>query len=68
MVDAAVLDSRQDDWRHNSMKVKRVRLAIKEALDQHGQSLANARADYAAGEEYRELEQLLELVKQQHEY
>src|SRR5439155_25065427 len=32
-IDAAVLASRQDDWRSNTFKVRRVRLAIKGALE-----------------------------------
>ena len=35
-VDAAVLGSRQDSWRDNRFKVKKVRLAIIEALRAHG--------------------------------
>ena len=51
-VDSAVRASRQDDWRGNSFKVKKVRLAIKAVLkDDEGLT-----------------EQVLELVKNQHEY
>jgi hypothetical protein len=33
-VDSAVRSSRQDDWRSNVFKVKKVKLAIKAALEQ----------------------------------
>ncbi|MNF82464.1 hypothetical protein D3C84_647700 [compost metagenome] len=67
-VDAAVLDSRQDDWRGNAMKIKRVRLAIKNVLDQWGKDSAETLGDYIAGQDNEWLEALLELVKHQHEY
>lgn len=67
-VDAAVLDSRQDDWRSNSMKIKRVRLAIKNVLDQWGKDSAESQGSYSAGQDSEQLEALLELVKHQHEY
>ncbi len=67
-VDAAVLDSRQDDWRGNTMKIKRVRLAIKQVLDQWGKDAAESQGDYQAGSENERLEALVELVKHQHEY
>jgi type I restriction enzyme R subunit len=51
-VDAAVRQSRQDDWRNNAFKIRRVKLAIKAVLDDD-----EARA-----------EQVLELVKNQNEY
>lgn len=51
-VHEAVYANRQDDWRNNSFKVKRVRNAIKAAL----------KDDESA------TEQVLELVKNQHEY
>ncbi|WP_425316732.1 hypothetical protein V6M29_00030 [Stutzerimonas chloritidismutans] len=67
-IDAAVLDSRQDDWRGNTMKIKRVRLAIKHVLDQWGKDAAEALGDYSAGQDNERLDALLELVKHQHEY
>src|SRR3990167_2716897 len=67
-VDAAVLDSRQDDWRGNAMKIKRVRLAIKQVLDQWGKDSAESQGSYTAGQDNERLEALLELVKHQHEY
>ncbi len=51
-VDSAVRTSRQDDWRSNPFKIKRVKLAVKAAL-QDDEALA---------------EQVLELVKNQNEY
>lgn len=51
-VDAAVRESRQDEWRSNAVKVRKVRLAIKNAL----------KGDEAL------TDQVLELVKNQHEY
>lgn len=67
-VDAAVLDSRQDDWRGNVMKIKRVRLAIKSVLDGWGKEAVEDHADYLAGRDNERLDALLELVKHQHEY
>jgi len=52
MVDNAVRESRQDDWRSNAVKVKKVRIAIKSVL-QDDEALT---------------EQILELVKNQYEY
>jgi type I restriction enzyme R subunit len=51
-VDNAVRESRQDDWRSNAVKVRRVRIAIKSVL-QDDEALT---------------EQILELVKNQNEY
>jgi type I restriction enzyme R subunit len=67
-VDSAVLDSRQDDWRGNAMKIKRVRLAIKTALDQRGKVAAEALGSYSVDQDNERLEAVLELVKHQHEY
>jgi type I restriction enzyme R subunit len=82
-VDEAVRTSRQDDWRSNSFKIKRVRLAIKEALqkagirDSRGKEYAQPlvvqeeQAAYAAkdGEPSDQVvEAILELVKNQNEY
>jgi type I restriction enzyme R subunit len=52
MVDNAVRESRQDEWRSNAVKVKKVRIAIKSVL-QDDEALT---------------EQILELVKNQYEY
>jgi type I restriction enzyme R subunit len=51
-VDRAVRESRQDDWRSNAVKVKKVRIAIKSVL-QDDEALTD---------------QILELVKNQYEY
>jgi len=51
-VDLAVHKSRQDDWRNNQFKIKKVRLAIKDAL--HGDEGLTAKT--------------LDLVKNQNEY
>ena len=51
-VDAAVRASRQDDWRNNRFKIKKVRIALKRILDD----------DEAL------TERILELVKNQNEY
>lgn len=51
-VDEAVRDSRQDDWRSNPIKIKRVKIAIKAVLK---------------GDENL-TDQILELVKNQYEY
>ncbi len=75
-VDHAVQGSRQDDWRNNPIKVKRVRLAIKAVFDPTAQSAASRRTWEAQGEYVTRPEEdfdtfvdrLLELVKNQHEY
>ncbi|MDD2499390.1 MAG: HsdR family type I site-specific deoxyribonuclease [Geobacter sp.] len=51
-VDNAVRESMQDGWRDNTIKVKKVKNAIKVALDQHEERT----------------EDILELVKKQHDY
>jgi type I restriction enzyme R subunit len=51
-VDKAIQDSSQDDWRNNPQKIKRVKVAIKNAL---------------GGDEAR-AEQVLELAKRQNDY
>jgi type I restriction enzyme R subunit len=51
-VDNAVRESRQDDWRSNAIKVRMVRIAIKSVLK----------------DDDKLAEQILELVKNQHEY
>jgi type I restriction enzyme R subunit len=48
-MDTAVLDSRQDDWCGNSMKIKRVRQVIKHVLDRWSKDAAEASGDYSAG-------------------
>jgi type I restriction enzyme R subunit len=51
-VDRAIRESRQDDWRNNPFKVRRVRFAIKVALNDNDELTAKT----------------LELVKNQYEY
>jgi type I restriction enzyme R subunit len=53
-VDVAMRASKQDDWRSNAVKVKKVMLAIKHALED-----LESQADVKA---------VLELVKNQNEY
>jgi type I restriction enzyme R subunit len=82
-VDAAARASRQDDWRSNSFKIKRVRNAIRAALEMPGTQVGSGSdSPYAA--RVREeppaygvkrtkpsdelVERVLELVKNQHEY
>ena len=67
-VDSAVLNSRMDDWRGNAMKIKRVRIAIKNVLDQWGKDTAESQGSYSAGQDNERLDALLELVTHQHEY
>jgi hypothetical protein len=82
-VDSAVQESRQDGWRHNPLKVKKVRLAIRNVLQRdkwHGYQGADARLDgFAAdaapppswaGKESIDdrADRILELVTHQHEY
>ncbi len=51
-VDGSIRANRQDDWRNNTFKIKRVRLAIKAALGDDDELTAKT----------------LELVKNQNEY
>jgi type I restriction enzyme R subunit len=78
-IDRAVLASKQDDWRGNKFKVKKVTLAIKAALESYkliktGESsgaTSEAPENFGAknGETMDELvERILELVKNQNDY
>jgi type I restriction enzyme R subunit len=78
-IDRAVLANKQDDWRGNKFKVKKVSLAIKAALESYklnrtGESsgaATEAAETYGAknGETMDELvERILELVKNQNDY
>ena len=74
-VDAAVRASKQDDWRSNPFKVKKVLNAIKQALDGFPLSDSGEAKDSpgALPGSFQHLEEnraeaVLELVKQQHEY
>lgn len=60
-VDTAVLRSRQDEWRSNPFKVRRVKLAIRKTLEERGAVPETESADGL-------LDLVLELVKNQHEY
>lgn len=75
-VDRAVRDSRQDGWRSNPLKVKKLRLAIKAALERPDSPEGHQRTKespvpYEAGavEDIDALTNcMVELVKNQHEY
>jgi type I restriction enzyme R subunit len=82
-IDAAVRASRQDDWRSNQFKVRRVRNAIRDTLDAAGAQAGSGRDATAAGvarelpaaystqssESLEErVERILALVKNQDEY
>lgn len=75
----AVLGNKQDDWRGNLFKVKKVRFAIKNALETYRLAKTGESSGLGAEEpdSYRgkpgnpmddEAERILELVKNQHEY
>jgi type I restriction enzyme R subunit len=75
-VDTAVRANRQDDWRTNTFKVRKVRNAIRTALQEWAVqprpaseegSLHDAAAAYQAPTD-AELDRILELVKNQSEY
>ena len=73
LIDKAVQESRQDGWRGNAMKTRRVRNAIKAVLEQvfleaQAAGFTGIREDAA---EYRieaEVTRILELVKHQDDY
>ena len=70
-VDSAVRSSRQDDWRSNVFKVKKVKLAIQAALEQsllHGISASadptsSPKAEHPAGYEAKPVESIEALVE-----
>jgi len=64
-VDAAVLRSRQDGWRANLMKTRRVRIAVAEAL--LGDPAVGTE-DASSETESERLDRVLTLVTSQHEY
>ena len=71
-VDAAVLYSRMDDWRGNTLKTRKVRGAIRDVLSAKLASVAPV-AEAGAGpappfDLEMETDRILELVKHQHEY
>ena len=67
-VDNAVMANRQDDWRNNAFKVRKVRLALKEVLDAAGQDAAELAGEYHSGSAQKALDKLLELVTSQRDY
>ena len=67
-VDNTVLANRQDDWRNNAFKVRKVRLALKEVLDAAGHNAAELAGEYHAGSAHKALDKLLELVTSQRDY
>jgi type I restriction enzyme R subunit len=71
-VDSAVRTSRQDDWRSNSFKVKKVKLAIKNALiaRQAGVETDKPQPEVAGDRKGTDtmVKEILELVTNQHEY
>ena len=67
-VDIAVLANRQDDWRNNAFKVRKVRLALKDVLDAAGHDAAELAGEYHSGSSQKALDKLLELVTSQRDY
>lgn len=69
-VDAAVRSSKQDDWRNNPFKVKKVMQAIKDALNPDKGPFGAMREDAPdeKAKKQAEVDRVVELVKQQHEY
>jgi len=71
-VDAAVRASRQDDWRSNQFKVRRVRNAIRTALESGRPGVARETPEpYGAHSSEtleEQVERILALVKNQDEY
>ncbi|HEY7319539.1 MAG TPA: HsdR family type I site-specific deoxyribonuclease [Candidatus Binatia bacterium] len=78
-IDAAVINSKQDDWRSNTFKIRKVKLAIKGAIESYkflktGESsgIGGDKAAGYMGKDDRSVDQLaddvLELVKNQHDY
>jgi type I restriction enzyme, R subunit len=80
-VDEAIRASRQDDWRSNTRKIKKVKLAIKSALEKRqGEAGALSSATHGVSEESPSygvnsteeidalVEMLVELAKNQNEY
>lgn len=78
-VDAALQTSRQDGWRSNAMKLKRVRAAIHAVMTKHAARLAEPEPGQAQEMPQGSLgvspadidaatDKVLELAKNQHEY
>lgn len=82
-IDRAVNENRQDDWRGNPIKVKKIKLAVRNVLENHG-SFENKVRETGAGLHVKEdsppyraysdteinalTDRIMELVKNQHEY
>jgi type I restriction enzyme R subunit len=78
-IDVAVIASKQDDWRGNTFKIKKVKLAIKGAIESYkflktGESsgISGDKAASYVGKESestdKQAEEILELAKNQHDY
>lgn len=67
-IDNAVLANRQDEWRNNQFKVRKVRLALKEVLDATAADTAEIVGEYHSGAAQNALDKLLELVISQRDY
>lgn len=72
-VDAAVRESLQDDWRHNAMKTKRVRAAIRHALAAamplgDGSGVKESGGLEAGPDLDAETDRILDLIKHQNDY
>jgi type I restriction enzyme R subunit len=80
-VDEAIRAGRQDDWRSNTLKIKKVKLAIKSVLEKRrGEAGALSSAAHGVSEESPSygtnttqeidalVEMLVELAKNQNEY
>ena len=63
-VDLAVKDRRQDGWRDNAAKIKRVRFAIAEALEARDEAVLNESAAMKPEELEALADRILELVKE----
>jgi type I restriction enzyme, R subunit len=74
-VDQAVREASQDDWRSNPFKVKKLKGAIEIAVEMYKQQggtgavpLKESHKGKTSGAEDELVEEILELVKNQHEY
>ena len=78
-IDAALQTSRQDGWRSNAMKLKRVRASIHAVITRHASRVAESTSGHApsapqgpgvstAAEIDAATDKVLELAKNQHEY
>lgn len=67
-VDNAVLANRQDDWRNNAFKIRKVRLAIKEVLDAASHEAGELAGECQVSATNQALDKLLDLVTSQRDY